>query len=176
MRKAEKKDNVITIEFDDYFKVKTPALYQYDTGQQIKFENVPDNVEVQFSNEKSKETLNKIIQNQQVIIPDSLISEGLGIEAYIQYIDENSQTTKKKIIIPVIPRPMPGTIVPEPEEQTFRQQVEGIMQETKEIAESVRKDADSGKFNGQDYVITEEDKQEIIQEVKDSTAVYITEV
>ena len=50
------------------------------------------------------------------------------------------------------------------------------MQETKEIAESVRKDADSGKFNGQDYVITEEDKQEIIQEVKDSAAVFITEV
>ena len=100
----------------------------------------------------------------------------MEITAYVQYINEDSQTTKKKIIIPIIPRARPGDIVPGPEEESFRQQVEGIMQETKEIAESIRKDADSGKFNGQDYVITEEDKQEIIQEVKDSAAVFITEV
>lgn len=176
MNSTSKEENIISIEFGSNIKVTTPAVFQHDTGQILKFINVPDGVEVQFSNSNSEKTSNRIIQESQVIIPDFLIAEGLEITAYVQYINEDSQTTKKKITIPIIPRARPGDIVPEPEEESFRQQVEGIMQETKEIAESIRKDADSGKFNGQDYVITEEDKQKIIQEVKDSAAVFITEV
>ena len=134
MNSTSKEENIISIEFGSNVKVTTPAVFQHDTGQILKFINVPDGAEVQFSNSNSEKTSNRIIQDSQVIIPDFLIAEGLEITAYVQYINEDSQTTKKKIIIPIIPRARPGDIVPGPEEETFRGQIERIMTDTKELA------------------------------------------
>ena len=78
---ATKKNNVITIEFEEHDTLQSPMLYQYDTGQKIKFVDVPDGVEVQFSNENSETTDNRILTDSQVEIPDFLISEGLEITA-----------------------------------------------------------------------------------------------
>ena len=104
MNSTSKEENIISIEFGSNIKVTTPAVFQHDTGQILKFINVPDGAEVQFSNSNSEKTSNRIIQESQVIIPDFLIAEGLEITAYVQYINEDSQTTKKKITIPIIPR------------------------------------------------------------------------
>lgn len=92
-----------------------------------------------------KKTSNRIIQESQVIIPDFLIAEGLEITAYVQYINEDSQTTKKKITIPIIPRARPGDIVPEPEEEAFREQIEGIIQGTYTAAEKAQADVERAK-------------------------------
>lgn len=145
MNSTSKEENIISIEFGSNIKVTIPAVFQHDTGQILKFINVPDGAEVQFSNSNSEKTSNRIIQDSQVIIPDFLIAEGLEITAYVQYINEDSQTTKKKIIIPIIPRARPGDIVPEPEEETFRGQIERIMTDTKELARESQADVERAK-------------------------------
>lgn len=145
MNSTSKEENIISIEFGSNIKVTTPAVFQHDTGQILKFINVPDGAEVQFSNSNSEKTSNRIIQESQVIIPDFLIAEGLEITAYVQYINEDSQTTKKKITIPIIPRARPGDMVPEPEEEAFREQIEGIMQDTYNAAEKAQADVERAK-------------------------------
>ncbi len=142
MNSTSKEENIISIEFGSNIKVTTPAVFQHDTGQILKLLDIKEGAEVQFSNSNSEKTSNRIIQESQVIIPDFLIAEGLEITAYVQYINEDSQTTKKKIIIPIIPRARPGDIVPEPEEETFRGQIERIMTDTKELARESQADVE----------------------------------
>ena len=142
---ASQDENVITVEFNGKIKTTTSTLYQYDTGQILKLLDIKEGAEVQFSNSNSEKTLNRIIQDGQVEIPDLLIAEGLEITAYVQYINEDSQTTKKKIIIPIISRTRPGDIVPEPEEEAFREQIEGIMQDTYNAAEKAQADVERAK-------------------------------
>lgn len=173
---AIKEKNVITIEFEDHDTLESPMLYQYDKGQKIKFLDVPDGAEVQFSNWATEMTKNKIVVNGQVEIPDFFVQQGNEIVLYIQYIDSNSETTMKKLIIPVEPRTRPGEVVSTDDEPSFRQQIENIMEETKEIAKSVREDAENGKFNGSNYVLTEQDKEDIAKKIEGSGSVYITEI
>lgn len=146
--KVERIDNIIRVRFDRECRLITPEIFQYDKGQKIEFSDVPDGIEVQFSSGDSGETSNKIITGSQVEIPDFLIAMNETITAYLQYIDENSQTTKKFLIIPVRERPKPEEYISEDDEPTFRAEIQNIMNETKTIAESVRADADSGAFNG----------------------------
>ena len=95
---AIKEKNVITIEFEGHDTLESPMLYQYDKGQKIKFLDVPDGAEVQFSNWATEMTKNKIVVNGQVEIPDFFVQQGNEIVLYIQYIDSNSETTMKKLI------------------------------------------------------------------------------
>ena len=132
---ATKKNNVITIEFEEHDTLQSPMLYQYDTGQKIKFVDVPDGVEVQFSNENSETTDNRILTDSQVEIPDFLISEGLEITAYIQYINDQSETTTKVLTIPIECRTKQQDIVPDEDKGAFRRQIEQIMNDTKKAAE-----------------------------------------
>ena len=163
---AIKEKNVITIEFEGHDTLESPMLYQYDKGQKIKFLDVPDGAEVQFSNWATEMTKNKIVVNGQVEIPDFFVQQGNEIVLYIQYIDSNSETTMKKLIIPEEPRARPGEVTSKDDEPSFRQQIEGILNETKEIAQSVRTDADEGKFNGSSYVLTEDDKEDIAKKIE----------
>lgn len=143
---AIKKNNVITIEFEEHDTLQSPMLYQYDTGQKIKFVDVPDGVEVQFSNENSQTTENRILVDSQVEIPDFLISEGLEITAYIQYISEQSETTTKVLTIPIECRTKQQDIVPDEDKGAFRRQIEQIMNDTKKAAEQA---ADKVEINGE---------------------------
>ena len=131
---AKKNENIITIEFEEHRHIVAPALFQHNTGQVIKFNDVPDGAEVQFSNENSEKTTNKIVKDSQVEIPDFLVAEGLEITAYIQYVSETSETTVKIISIPVEARVKQGEVVAPEDEQTFREEIEGILNETKDAA------------------------------------------
>lgn len=142
---ATKKNNVITIEFEEHDTLQSPMLYQYDTGQKIKFVDVPDGVEVQFSNENSETTDNRILADSQVEIPDFLISEGLEITAYIQYINDQSETTTKVLNIPIECRTKQQDIVPDEDKGAFRRQIEQIMNDTKKAAEEAADKVESNK-------------------------------
>lgn len=142
---ATKKNNVITIEFEEHDTLQSPMLYQYDTGQKIKFVDVPDGVEVQFSNENSETTDNRILTDSQVEIPDFLISEGLEITAYIQYINDQSGTTTKVLTIPIEYRTKQQDIVPDEDKGAFRRQIEQIMNDTKKAAEEAADKVESNK-------------------------------
>lgn len=142
---ATKKNNVITIEFEEHDTLQSPMLYQYDTGQKIKFVDVPDGAEVQFSNENSETTDNRILADSQVEIPDFLISEGLEITAYIQYINDQSETTTKVLTIPIECRTKQQDIVPDEDKGAFRRQIEQIMNDTKKAAEEAADKVESNK-------------------------------
>lgn len=171
--KIERIDNVIRVRFDQECRLTAPRIFQYDRGQKIEFLDIHDGVEVQFSNDDSDKTSNKIITDNQVEIPDFLIAMNGTITAYLQYIDENSQTTKKFLVIPVQERKQPEEYISEDDEPGFRADMQKIMNDTKEIAESakkeaqsVREDADAGLFNGKDYNLTDEDREEIADRIE----------
>lgn len=146
--KIERIDNVIKVRFDQECRLTAPRIFQYDRGQRIEFIDIPDGVEVQFSNDDTDKTSNKIITDSQVEIPDFLIAMNGTITAYLQYIDENSQTTKKFLVIPVQERKQPEEYISEDDEPGFRADMQKIMNDTKSIAEDLQKRVDNGEFNG----------------------------
>ncbi|MCR5835959.1 MAG: hypothetical protein K6G88_05610 [Lachnospiraceae bacterium] len=143
-------ENVLTVRFNGKAIVTTPELTQYDTGQVIQFEDIDNGVEVHFTNEGDQATLNKIIIDQSVTIPDSLLETGKRIVAYVYMVGEDSSETIKIIHIPIRNRIKPDDYIAPEDEQTFREQMEQIMEQTEAVAQSVRDDADAGRFNGKD--------------------------
>lgn len=135
-----KKQNVIEVKFGCCCKITSPFLYQYDKGQILQFEDVQDGTEVQFSNNEA-DTINKKVTNSQVEIPDILLQENSQIFAYVKIINEDSETTVKVVQIPVKARARPGDYVAPDDEQTFREWMEQTLNDTKEIAQSIRDDA-----------------------------------
>lgn len=145
------KINVKKVEFGRYSKIRIAHLFQYDKGQILQFEDVPDGTEVQFSNNEA-DTINKKVTNSQVEIPDILLQENSQIFAYVKIINEDSETTVKVVQIPVKARARPGDYVSPDDEQTFREWMEQTLNDTKEIAQSVRNDADESiKLNENAY-------------------------
>lgn len=136
MKINKKIDNVYHIEFGSDDDRANARIYRYDTGQLIKFYDIPDGVEVQFSNEHSiNGTINKRITDSMVQIPDSLLTSKDNIIAYIKYIDENSETTTKLIKFGLLDRAKPGDYVSPDEEPSFRSFVEEQLKEAKETVE-----------------------------------------
>lgn len=136
MKINKKIDNVYHIEFGLDDDRANARIYRYDTGQLIKFYDIPDDVEVQFSNEHSTNgTINKRITDGMVQIPDSLLTSKDNIIAYIKYIDENSETTTKLIKFGLLDRAKPGDYVSPDEEPSFRNFVEEQLKEAKETVE-----------------------------------------
>lgn len=144
--------NVIEVKFGTKRTVETEPCYQHDKGQILHLLDVEDEIEVQFSNKSSDETINKIVSKGQVEIPDFLLSQNEVITAYIQYIDENSQTTIRVAHIPVIARTKSEDGIVENDKPTFREEIQSIMNETKAIAESIEQRANDGEFNGRDGI------------------------
>lgn len=179
--------NVIEVKFGTNRTVETEPRYQHDKGQILHLLDIEDGIEVQFSNKSSDETINKIVSKGQVEIPDFLLSQNEVITAYIQYIDENSQTTFRVAHIPVIARTKSEDGIVDNDKPTFRAEMQGIMNDTKDIAESakkeaqsVREDADAGLFDGRDgyspTVTTEKVENKTILKVTDKDGTKETEI
>jgi|GEM_PF-1333923 len=130
---AIKEENVITIEFEGHDTLESPMLYQYDKGQKIKFLDVPDGAEVQFSNWATEMTKNKIVVNGQVEIPDILLQENNKILAYLKIINSDSETTIKTVIIPVKARTKPADYIEPEQEKPFRKYVEEKLENAEKL-------------------------------------------
>ncbi|MCR5703854.1 MAG: hypothetical protein K6G85_04455, partial [Eubacterium sp.] len=163
---VQKEKNVVKIRFDDESYIITPSLKQWDKGQIIQFLDVDDGAIVQFGTNG-----NSYVQEGQVDIPDFLLEQEGQLLIYVRFIDENSETTVKKVIIPISPKDKPKDYIEPENEQSFIQQVTEIMNSTKAVADSVREDADNGDFDGYtpikgtDYFTREE-----IEEIEDEAA------
>lgn len=145
-----KKNNIIRIGFEGHCRIKeAPPLYQFDKGQVLEFLDVEDGTQVEFSNENHERAEPYIVENSQVEIPDFLLEENSPITAFIKVVDKNSETTVKTITIPVISRPESDDGVPSENQQTFKQQMQEIMDSASKIAQSVRDDANNGVFKGE---------------------------
>ena len=156
------KENITVVEFGRDQTKEIRPLHQYDKGQIIKFLDVQDDTQVEFANENHTRAEPYIVKNGQVEIPDQLLEENSPIVAYVKVVDENSETTIKTIIISVIARQPADDGVPPENQQTFKQQMQEIMESTKNIAQSVRDDVASERFKEEianlviDYVSADE--------------------
>lgn len=140
--------NIIEVEFGGKSNLIVCNRYQHDKGQIIRFLDIPDDTQVEFANENHERAEPYIVENSQVEIPDFLLEENSPISAFVKVVDKNSETTVKTITIPVISRPESDDGVPPENQQTFKQQMQEIMDSASKIAQSVRDDADKGKFKG----------------------------
>lgn len=146
-----KKNDLITIELpQNSYLVMSQDLFvtQWNKGQKLAILGLQDGTEVQFGNEIVDTTLNRYVENGVVAIPDIMLTYTNTIYAYVEVITADSQTTKYKICILVEEKTKPSEYIYPEDEQSFREYMEQIMQQTEAIAQSVRIDADNGKFNG----------------------------
>ena len=144
------KTNVTKVRFNKLQFLQVKPLTQFDKGQVIEFldDYIEDGIEVQFSNAESEETINRLVEDKKVSIPDILLESPYQIYAWVKIVTTDSETTVKGIGIPIQNRVKPSGYTAPEDEPTMREKILGIFNDTKEIAQSVRNDADAGKFMG----------------------------
>lgn len=164
-------ENEKIVKFNRYDSARID-VYQWDKGQKLIFEDVPDGAELQLPG------MTILVNENVAALPDVLLEEcGLKL-IHLQYIGTNNETTVKKIELNIIKRPKKSDYIPPEDAPTFREQLVQIMDDTKEaardsatsaaaaelsaassatsaanaqaIAQSVRDDADAGKFDGKE--------------------------
>lgn len=176
-----KNENVINVEFGTSSDINIEKmLYQWNKGQILHFLDIPENAEIQFSNKNAENTINKLLNNGNVEIPNTLLETTDELFCVVQYIDKNSITTIKKITMSITENTKPSDYVAPDDKPTFREEMQDIMNETKRISESAEKKANSvverannGEFNGKDgekgdtYTITEADYEAIANITKE---------
>ena len=179
MKINKKIDNVYHIEFGSDDDRANARIYRYDTGQLIKFYDIPDGVEVQFSNEHSTNgTINKRITDSMVQIPDSLLTSKDNIIAYIKYIDENSETTTKLIKFGLLDRAKPSDYVSPDEEPSFRSFVEEQLKEAKETVEKNKdylKETIENTEKSKEYMDTTDSNRRTVEGLTEKNKEYATQ-
>lgn len=142
-----RKDDLITIQLPlNGYKVYAQDLYvtQWNKGQKLAILGVTDGTEVQFGNDLVETTLNRSVTDGVVEIPDIMLTYAEPIKAYVQVITANSETTRYEILIRVEERTKPGDYIEPEDEQSFREYMEHIMLETKDIAENKQDKLEAG--------------------------------
>ena len=69
-----------------------------------------------------------------VSVPNSIVAENETVDVRVKYIDENSETTVKEVKLFVINGKEADYEIDPENEQTFREEIEGILNETKDAA------------------------------------------
>ncbi len=148
---------------DGYYKrVSEPRLVQWSYGHILRIIglDLPDPVEIHFSlDERHGEAPAQIGRTvdgvTEVEIPAFIMEGPVYIAndyykayAFIYVSDKDFGETVRKIEFNIRVRPKPTNSVPEPQQDEFLNEVRAIMQETKDVAQSVRDDADNGAFIG----------------------------
>ena len=156
-------DKIVKVNFEEGWDTQfDESLTRGDYGQtlQIKGITLPDgNVEVHFSlteyDGEAPVSIGTVKDNViTVAIPDFILQKENVTQssycawAWIYVTDGESGQKIRKIEFTIDSRPKATTNVPEDQKDPFLQEVRQVMVETKEIAQSVREDADTGKFNG----------------------------
>lgn len=124
--------NVIEITFSNRDSLWiTGALYQWDTGQALHFnDGFPDGTEVQFGRRSGGETVNRVIEGGYVRIPDVCLQSTDNLICWVVVVGEDHQTTVKRVQLDVKKRSKPADYVAAEDEQTFREWVQGRINQT----------------------------------------------
>ena len=156
-------DKIVKVIFKEGWETMyNSELTQGDYGLVLQIEGItlPDGeVEVHFSltrrNGEAPISIGTVKDNVITVdIPDFILTKNntynSSYEAYawIYVTDGESGRTIRKIVFTIDTRAEPTTNVPEDQKDKFLQEVRQVMAETKEVAQSVRDDADNGKFSG----------------------------
>lgn len=158
-------DQIIKVNFEECQDVArvNEGLVAWNYGQVLQVEGltIPNGtVEVHFSLTDREGDANvyigTVIDNVITVdIPDFIFQKQNVFQptyvayAFVYQTDEESGRTIKKIVFTINVRPEPTTSVPEDQKDPFLEEVRKVMAETKDIAQSVRNDADNGVFNGE---------------------------
>ena len=82
-----KNENVINVEFGTSSDINIEKmLYQWNKGQILHFLDIPKNAEIQFSNKNAENTINKLLNNGNVEIPNTLLETTDELFCVVQYI------------------------------------------------------------------------------------------
>lgn len=121
-------------------------LYQWDTGRAVVLDF--DAAQCHFEGKAYGRTVDVEVKDKTAIIPDVLLQKSgkLRVFAFVGTPDDGY--TKIEKTFDVVPRNKPSDYVFTPTEQTTLEAAVATANEAKETADSVRSDADAGKFNG----------------------------
>lgn len=142
------------------------GLEQWDKCQKLEISGLDisdEIVEVHFSLDEFQGTAKRLlgVVKDGVIHADipAFIMEGpehiygnsdvYNAYAWVYVSDEESAETIRKMEFEIKSRPRPEEYVSPDEQDAFLKEIKQVMDETKEIAQSVRDDADAGKFDGE---------------------------
>lgn len=131
--------NITTIKFCGRL-AQSAALYQYDYGQRLVFQNIelPPTYEVHFANDGDTETITMLGDGDGVLVPDELLLTGKNIKAYIYlHAGEDDGETEYCATIPVAVRPEPSGVEPTPVQQNIIEQAIAKLTEAVEDYENI---------------------------------------
>lgn len=119
--------NIVEIKVKNQSIIRTRPLYQWDSGQILKVidQEIPDNTEVQFGSACMQPSVSAFMANNQVKIPQAAMEQPMEINAYMVIVEPDSETTVKEIRIPIKPKPKPSDYVPDEEEPSIMQIIQG---------------------------------------------------
>lgn len=143
---------MVVAEFKNDNYTSVYGLKQWDFGQELLIKGTGiqgKTVEVHFALERDDVALRMLgtVENGNitVLIPDTLLQVGNSIYAYVYQSGETAGKTTHKIFMYVSPRAKP--------EDYTEKEFKNALQQVLAIAQSVREDADAGKFNATDEQI-----------------------
>lgn len=143
---------MVVAEFKNDNYTSVYGLKQWDFGQELLIKGTgiqEGTVEVHFALERDDVALRMLgtVENGNitVLIPDALLQVGNSIYAYVYQSGETAGKTTHKIFMHVSPRAKP--------EDYTEKEFKNALQQVLAIAQSVREDADAGKFNATDEQI-----------------------
>lgn len=141
------------------------GLWQWDTDVEVA---VAESIEqVHFANNILGKAYVVDVVGDKAVIPPELLQTDKPLKVWGFVPTDNGGHTKVEKTFEVKRRNKPADYVYTPTEQIRLQDAVDTANEAKDIAESLRQDADNGVFNGDkgekgdDYVLTQEDKEEI---------------
>lgn len=132
-------DNIVTAAFLNSHFTKTCPLWKYDKGMILHVEGVelPEWVEIHFSNTGDGTTTLGLMHNGEVEIPNVYFETGKDIVAYFYLHTGDSGYTTYQVIIPVKSRPKPNDGEPTvTQEEALDAAIEALNTSAQEAAES----------------------------------------
>jgi hypothetical protein len=145
---------IATFSNGETMTVASTPLYQYDYGQVLKVEGLelPNAYSVDFCNEGSDTSITQIGNADGVQIPDSLLTTGKNVIAYIfLHNEETDGETEYRITIFVYDRPDRDGEVPTPEQQSAIDQAIAALNAAGTKAEDAATAAEGYRDDSQNY-------------------------
>ena len=123
----------------------TITVHQWDYGQTLEFESVPEDSEVHFPMPDTEDMAVVAVSESSCRIPNATLTMPNNMKAYLYQRDENSGTTIKTIVIRVIPRPQPEGYVYNPDDEEILN-----YNDLKDRIEAIVTAAENGEYDGTD--------------------------